>query len=86
MRKTVTEDDVGKPVFNVDEQRVGVVAEVRDGTAFVDPHPSLVEEYEVMLGWKDGDEDIYPLPREAIRGITDKEVRLETHDTEHEKK
>ncbi|WP_066141035.1 hypothetical protein [Haladaptatus sp. R4] len=86
MRKSPKPEDVDKPVFNVDEQKVGIVTKVEDGIAYVDPHPSLLDEYKMLLGWKDEAKDIYPLPHEAIHGITDKEVQLRTHDTEHEKK
>jgi hypothetical protein len=86
MRKSPKPKDVDKPVFNVDDQKVGIVTDVRDGIAYVDPHPSLLDEYKMILGWKDDAKDIYPLPHSAIHEITDKEVRLRTHDTEHEKK
>ena len=84
MRRTPTTEDEGKPVFNVDDQKVGIVTSVDAGTAYVDPHPSLIEEYEMLLGWKDESKDIYPLSEDAIVEITDEEVRLQIHDSAHE--
>ncbi|GAA0226970.1 PRC-barrel domain containing protein [Haladaptatus pallidirubidus] len=84
MRQLPTKDDEGKPVFNVDDQKVGIVTEVRDGTAYVDPNPSLVNQYKMLLGWKDDSKEIYPLPKDAIAEITEKELRLQIHDSEHE--
>ncbi|WP_266078568.1 PRC-barrel domain containing protein [Haladaptatus caseinilyticus] len=86
MRQTPIEDDEGKPVFNVDDQKVGVVTDVENGIAYVDPHPSLLNEYKMLLGWKDEAKDIYPLPERAIVEITDRELRLRIHDSEHAKK
>lgn len=83
MRRLPEKDDEGKPVFNVDDEKVGIVTEVKNGTAYVDPHPSLVNEYKMLLGWKDDSKEIYPLPKDAIAEITDKEVRLQTRDSAH---
>ncbi len=83
MRQTPMVDDKDKPVFNEDDQKVGIVTKVKDGIAYVDPHPSLVNEYRVRLGWQDLSKEIYPLPQAAIAEITDKEVRLQTRDSEH---
>ncbi|WP_227374917.1 PRC-barrel domain containing protein [Haladaptatus halobius] len=80
MRHTLTDDDEGKPVFNVDDQKIGIVARVTDGTAYIDPDPSLVNEYRVLLGWGDKSKDVHPLPPDAIDEITDKEIRLRTRD------
>ncbi|WP_233274675.1 PRC-barrel domain containing protein [Haladaptatus cibarius] len=84
MRRLPAKEDESKPVFNVDDEKVGIVTEIKDGTAYVDPHPSLLTEYKMLLGWKDDSKEIYPLPKEAIAEITDKEVRLQTRDSEHE--
>ncbi len=83
MRQTPNETDEGKPVFNVDDQKVGVVTKVEAGIAYVDPHPSLVNEYKMLLGWKDESKEVYPLPEDAIAEITGREIRLQTHDSAH---
>lgn len=44
-------DDVGKPVIAQDGERVGTVAEVRDGTAYVEPAADLDERTRSELRW-----------------------------------
>ena len=80
MRTHVTDDDDGKPVFDVNSEKIGIVVRVENGTAYVDPHTSLLDEYRIMLGWTDRNKDIYPLPADSIEEITDREIRLQTED------
>ena len=78
MSRAVTEAEKGKPVFDADDEKVGIVVRVEDGTAYVDPHTSLLDEYRLLLGWSDEDEDVYALPADAIEEVTDREIRLRT--------
>jgi hypothetical protein len=72
----VTEEEEGKQVVNQAGETIGVVAEIRDGTAYVDPDPGMFETIKDKLGWGDADEDTYPLSEDEIDRITDDEVAL----------
>lgn len=75
-RRTIRDDDEGKPVFNERGERVGIVAEVDHGTAHVDPNPGLADQIKAKLGWGDVDDDTYPLQEETIERISDDGVHL----------
>jgi hypothetical protein len=69
-----TDNDVGKHVVNADGDRAGTVTAVRHGTAYVDPNPDLFDRIKAKLGWKDADEDTYPLQESEVSEITDDEI------------
>ncbi|PSP54872.1 hypothetical protein BRC82_07655 [Halobacteriales archaeon QS_1_67_19] len=71
-----TDDDEGKAVVMGDE-KVGMVQEVRGGTAYVDPDPGITDKIKSTLDWGDADEDTYPLEESRVDTITDDEVRLQ---------
>ena len=75
-----TADDEGSSVFDADREKIGVVTEVRDGTAYVEPNPSLTEELKAKLDWgnHEADEDAYALKSEWIDQVDDGEVLLRT--------
>lgn len=73
---SITEQDEGKRVVDTTGETVGVVAEVRDGTAYVDPDASLTDKLAAKLGWGDRDEDTYPVTTADIDTVTDDEIRL----------
>ncbi len=75
-RRNVTEDDEGKRVVNQRGDKVGMIAEVRSGSAYVDPDPGITDAIRSRLGWGDTDEDHYRLEEDRIDSITDDEVRL----------
>ncbi|MFC7143088.1 PRC-barrel domain containing protein [Halosimplex aquaticum] len=75
-RTTVSDDDQGKPIVDENGEKIGVVSEVRAGTAYVDPDPGITDTVSSKLGWSDADEDDYPLPADEIAVITDDEIRL----------
>lgn len=75
-RHNVTEDDEGKRVVNSTGDTVGMVSEVRSGTAYVDPDPGIGEKVLSKLGWEDADAEDYPLDSSSIDVITDDEIRL----------
>lgn len=72
----ITDDEVGKKVVDADGKDVGMVTEVRHGTAYVDAEPSLTDKLMAKLGWEHTDEDAYPLQKSEIEEITDDEIRL----------
>ncbi|WP_436907495.1 PRC-barrel domain containing protein [Halosimplex marinum] len=72
----VTDADEGKTVVGPNGDEFGRVAEVRHGTAYVDPDPSMADAIMSKLGWGDSDEDTYPLQEERIESVTDDEIRL----------
>lgn len=76
MRQTITDSDEGKRVVDADGHDVGRVTEIRHGTAYVDPDPSLTGTILSKLGWADTDEDDYPLQEDAVEDVTDDEVIL----------
>ena len=76
-----TEDDEGKPVVDVHGDTVGLVEDVENGTAYVDPDPGITEKIKSRFGWSDEDAtdaDTFALPDEYVDSVTDDEVRLET--------
>ncbi|MFC7046513.1 PRC-barrel domain containing protein [Halobacteriaceae archaeon GCM10025711] len=48
---TFTGDDEGKTVVNKDGDEIGVIKEVRTGTAYVDPDPNLLDTIRSKLSW-----------------------------------
>lgn len=75
-RTNVTEDDEGKKVVNTRGDKVGMVSEVRDGTAYVNPDPGITDTIRSKLGWEDADADDYSLDESRIASVTDDEIRL----------
>ena len=75
-RTNITESDNGKKVVNADGNRIGIVSEVKNGSAYVDPDPSIMDTVRSKLGWDDDDKDMYELPSNSIDVVTDDEVRL----------
>lgn len=74
--RALTEDDEGKRVVNANGDEIGMVSDVRGGTAYVDPDPGITDTITSKLGWSDRDEDDYPLDRSSIEMISDDEIRL----------
>lgn len=72
----IDESIEGRRVVNEDGEEIGIVTEVREGTAYVDPEPGMVESLRSKLGWGDADQDDYPLPEGAIERVTDEEVHV----------
>lgn len=73
-----TEADEGASVFDADREKIGVVAEVRDGTAYVEPDPSLTEELQAKLDWGShgADDEAYALRSEWVEERGDGEILL----------
>ncbi|SNZ18081.1 hypothetical protein SAMN06269185_3233 [Natronoarchaeum philippinense] len=75
-RTHITDDDEGKQVVNDRGDQIGIVKEVRAGTAHIDPDPGLTDSLKSKLGWGDTDEDTYPLQENMIEDVTDSEVHV----------
>jgi hypothetical protein len=72
----LTEDDEGKPVVSGDGDEIGMITEVRGGTAHVDPDPGMFDSVKAKLNWGDAGEDTYPLEADKVADVTDDEVRI----------
>ncbi|PSP99912.1 hypothetical protein BRC89_02685 [Halobacteriales archaeon QS_4_70_19] len=77
MSETITDDAVGKDVVDAQNEKIGIVTAVENGTAKVDPDPGLTDKFKAKLSWEDADAEDYPLQEEAIETITDDEIRLQ---------
>lgn len=75
-RTTITDEDNGKKVVDADGEEIGMISDVRGGTAYVDPDPGLGETLMAKLGWAEADREDYPLDDASIDRITDDEVHL----------
>lgn len=75
-RSAPMEGDTGKTVVDASGNEVGMIVEVREGTAYVEPNPSLTSKIKTALGWGGADEENYPVRREQIARITDDRVEL----------
>ena len=78
VQKMVTEDDEGKRVVDSHGETVGMVSEVKNGTAYVDPDPGITDTIRSKLGWGNADEDDYALKASRIDTVTDDEIRLKS--------
>jgi hypothetical protein len=78
-RNTVTEDDEGKHVVDAHGETIGMVSEVRNGTAYVNADPGITDSIRSKLGWGDADKDDYALERSRIDTVTDDEIRLNSN-------
>ncbi|WP_266074911.1 PRC-barrel domain containing protein [Haladaptatus caseinilyticus] len=78
MTTAITKDDEGKRVVEADGAEIGVVADVRHGTAHVEAEPSVVEKMKQELSAGGSDENTYALSEDAIEKIEDDRVVLQT--------
>ncbi len=73
---TITDDEIGKEVVDATGETVGMVTQVEQGTAFIDPHPSLTDRIKAALDWGDVDDDAYPLDETTVKRVTDDRIEL----------
>ena len=73
---TLTEADEGKRVVDNNGKTVGMIKQVSNDSAFVDPDAGLTDRIKSRLGWDDPDESDYMLETHRIAEVTDEEVRL----------
>ncbi|GGM57471.1 hypothetical protein J2752_000999 [Halarchaeum rubridurum] len=73
---TLTSEDEGKILVDVEGEELGVVTEVESNTAWVDPDPGLGEAVLAALGWSEKDEDDYTVDGDLVDTVTEGEVRV----------
>jgi hypothetical protein len=71
-----TDADVGKPVIDADGRELGVVDEVRHGSAFVTPMADLEPSTRAELGWGGDGRETYGLDGARVETITGSAVEL----------
>lgn len=76
MSTTLSDSAVGKEVVDEDGETIGIVSEVKHGTAYVDPDPGITDTIKAKLGWEDADDEDYPLQDAAIGTVTDDKIKL----------
>lgn len=72
----ITEDERAKRVIDGSGNQIGIVDDVSDGTAYVDPDRDIPDELKSKLGWGADERSTYPLRNDAIDAISDDEIRL----------
>lgn len=73
---TLTETDEGKRVVGPTGIEIGIINEVRDGVAYIHPDAALTDQINSMFGLDDADDSRYRVENEAIRTISEGEIRL----------
>ncbi|MFA9426085.1 PRC-barrel domain-containing protein [Natronorubrum sp. A-ect3] len=74
MNAAVTDDDVGKTVVDAAGKELGIVANVDNGRAAVDPNPSIAEHVFASLGIEGEDEEDYVVTESMVESIDDEIV------------
>lgn len=72
----VSEDDVGKLVVDTVGRELGIVTEIRQGTAYIDPEPGVVARLRRRLGIGSGGGGTVPLYENRITRVTDEAIRI----------
>jgi hypothetical protein len=72
----VDEDDVGKLVVDTVGRELGIVVEIEQGTAYIDPEPGIVSKLRTRLGFGDADGKTLPLHENRITAVTDEAIRV----------
>ncbi|PSP90607.1 hypothetical protein BRC90_01475 [Halobacteriales archaeon QS_4_69_34] len=76
MRRDFTEEDEGKPVVDINDERVGTVIVVRDGIAYVKFRTNLLTTLEATFGFEMTEHRLYPLYDEMIDRAKDEKIRV----------
>lgn len=76
MGTEITTDDRAKHVIDGSGTEIGIVDDVDNGTAYVDPDPDIDDELKTKLGWGSDERSTYPLRNDAVDAITDDEIQL----------
>lgn len=76
MSTKLTDTDEGKDVVSSTGEKIGIVKDVDNGAAHIDPNPGIADELKAKLGWGDSDEDTYRLRESDVGTVTDDEIRL----------
>lgn len=72
----LTAEDEGKLVVASNGDEIGMIAEVRDGTPYVETDPNVFEKMKARFEWGEPGKDAYPLETADVAEVTDDEVRL----------
>ncbi|MFC7157376.1 hypothetical protein ACFQPA_18260 [Halomarina halobia] len=76
---TLSDGDIGKEVVDTSGEKVGMIVDVRDGTGYVDPHPSITDKIKATLGMSsdhEGDDDTFALDSGRIEEVTGDKVTV----------
>jgi hypothetical protein len=76
MSRETIEIGTGTPVIDAEGLEIGIVSAVEDGTALLDPDPSLIDELRSLLGFGRAEPDHVALPGDCIDAIEEGVVRL----------
>ena len=76
MNHNIDESMEGYSVVNASGDEIGIVKDVRNGTAYVDPDPGLTDSIRSKLGWNDPDAKDFPLGNDRIDRIDGDEIHL----------
>lgn len=71
-----SDSDEGKPVLDSDGRELGVVDEVRHGTAYVTPMADLPPPARAELGWGGDDRDAYRLDEARVETVSSGRIEL----------
>ncbi|XVH33546.1 PRC-barrel domain containing protein (plasmid) [Haloferacaceae archaeon DSL9] len=71
-----TDDEEGKTVVDSAGNEIGVIAEVRNNGAYVEPDAGMLDKVQAKLGMGDAGEDTFRIESDEIETITDDEVRI----------
>jgi hypothetical protein len=69
-------EDIGKLVVDTVGRELGIVAEIKQGTAYIDPDPGIVSKLRIRLGIGTAGQNGTPLYENRITAVTDEAVRL----------
>ncbi|WP_440763624.1 hypothetical protein [Natronorubrum sp. DTA7] len=69
MTATLTDDEVGKKVIDVEGKELGIVAQVDGGRAAVDPNPSVAEHVLAKIGVEGEDEEDYIVTEDMLETV-----------------
>jgi hypothetical protein len=73
---TLKEEDEGKVLVDAEGETLGVVTEVENNVAYVDPDPGVAEAVMATFGHADANRDDLTVEGEIVVEVTDEELRL----------
>lgn len=69
--------DTGKDVIDPQGERIGIVAEVEEQTAYIEPIPPITTRIRRRLGLGEGETETFPVSQERVASIEGEEIHLE---------
>ena len=78
MSPTFTDDDIGKSIETATGDVLGVVSDIDPETAYVEPAESVPDSTRAVLEWDRETNEAVPLTDDAVEGITDDAITLES--------